>query len=458
MPNNNELPPALQGLLDKASRHRSNGDQLVFMGSLQDPVPRHLIIDPDLPASAVRIWAYFRSYITTQADSIKCPTYVEIMRDLNIGSRETVAMHLSLLRATRWISLAARTKNGRGFTRGNIYALHTQPISIADAMVLDEEYMSLLIKLSQHQNPKYHRLASLLIESAEHFFDSETTTPSLDAIEQSLLADQVRTPLRSSLRLFYQRPVSQPKPSQNVTELKHDSGTIFGTQGVATGKDHSGTIFRGHSVAKESETGKKPFIDNNAPNSENNSGGHTVATPSEIQSTIIVPPEYDNRTAFCSSSSFNKKPTTTKNIQKNNSGTISELRKRLQFHDDIFGFNDNLKNLAAKSLIRVGDDDQQMVLDCLAAQVKMAAYGQAKPVRVPIKLIQWHVGQILDGKNSLSGLHPDDVKSPQKIKKKVRAKLDAQDRARQQQEEAQDRAHQERLARLLKQKGEEQGK
>ncbi len=442
MQSNRNLPPALQGLLQKASEHRSGGDQLVFMGSLQDPVPRHLIIDPDLPASAVRIWAYFRSHITSMDGSIKCPTYVEIMRDLSIGSRETVAVHLSLLRATRWLSLAARTKDERGFTRGNIYALHTQPISVADAIVLDEEYMGLLIKLSQHQNPKYHRLALSLITNAEQFFDQQTTTPSLDAIEESLVADQVTTSTRASpLRRFYQRPVTNQQPAENVTPLKQGSGTIISSAGVATNL----------------ESGDLPFKHKNTPSVPINQLGHTVATETENQSTIIVPPEYDNRTAFCSSSSSNINPTTTTNNsnQKNHSSSINELLNQIDFHDDILKFNDNLKALAAKSLIRIGSDDQQMVLDCVAAQVKMAKFGQGEPVRVPVRYIQWHVGKIIDGENSLSGIHPDDVRAPENTDDQKQQKLRDQEEQRKLQEEALKRAHDERIERLLEQKEKE---
>ena len=473
------LPPALSRLLEKASAHRKAGDQLVFSGQLHDPIPRYLIVDPDLPATAVRIWAYLRSYIQDNHSSTVCPTYKDMMHSLGLGSKSTVSINLALLRATRWLSVKEKLKNHRGYFGGSIYILHTEPVSVSDAIILDEEYMQILIRLSDHTNPKYHRLASGLLIVAEQLFD-QTESSTLGVIDQRVDAGRVRNPRNqkkpgtSMLGQFYQRRpagkanytkepsinnVTSTDEGNNVTNDDINKISVLQTKINALAEPQNG----GQTLATILDQPKKPKSSGKSENSGKNEtkkrikhGGQTLATPENHPGPKYGPgTESNNWTPFCSSS-FNKNLTTT-----NNKGKKEQKDKRgpyipdqdifeYDFHDQYLNFTQNQKHLARISLDRIDLEYRQMVLDEVAARVKMTiekVNPSQQPVGSALAYVKWQCNEILNGRNALTGRHPDDVVGGKSARSKDKEEREI---ARQQQEKALARAHDARIARLLK--------
>ena len=117
---------ALDRLLDQAGALASqrDGEAVVYLGSVQDAIPRLLILDNDIPATALRVWMLLRIQIDDPTLASMVPSYPEIMRVLGIGSRDTMRNSFYYLRMTRWITLINRKTNRFGYNRGNVYALH----------------------------------------------------------------------------------------------------------------------------------------------------------------------------------------------------------------------------------------------------------------------------------------------------------------------------------------------
>ncbi|MCC0149826.1 STY4528 family pathogenicity island replication protein, partial [Pseudomonas aeruginosa] len=86
------------------------------------------------------------------------PTYEQLrpylgMQPGKIASRETIAKALKVLRLTRWLSLGRRLRNDlNGQVQGNVYILHDEPVSPAEALELDPDYMQLLSQSTGDSN------------------------------------------------------------------------------------------------------------------------------------------------------------------------------------------------------------------------------------------------------------------------------------------------------------------
>ena len=156
---NNPLDEVIEQAAQMAE-HRQ-GETLLLLGEAHDPIPRALIQDPDLPAIAKLVWCHLRSSTGDPARPDMAPRYTDLMRDLSIGSRQTVAHCYHVLRLTRWITLITRHKDRRGYTAGVVYGLHTTPATIQQAFELDSSYPDLLQHLCGLAEPRHATLRSL---------------------------------------------------------------------------------------------------------------------------------------------------------------------------------------------------------------------------------------------------------------------------------------------------------
>ncbi|WXG54995.1 MAG: STY4528 family pathogenicity island replication protein [Candidatus Sedimenticola sp. (ex Thyasira tokunagai)] len=137
---------------------------LLYFGNWQDPIPRLLILDRALDASDVRLWAYLRTLFTQPGMPTVFPGYREIQKDLPMA-RATLAGCISTLRATRWITRCTTVRDAKGRFKGNIYALHEEPLSLADTLHLDNEYMSFLARATQHGYKRVRTIASAVLDT-----------------------------------------------------------------------------------------------------------------------------------------------------------------------------------------------------------------------------------------------------------------------------------------------------
>ncbi len=162
-----ELDSTIERHLDQAIEALRNTSRdpaqeaLLFLGVWNDAYPSILVHDPFLTDSAKIHLLYLTQEARKQPHgSIAMPSVNTACRTLR-HSRGTVIRDRILLRATRWISLARRVRDtGSGQFAGNVYIIHGEPATLADAVRYDAEYMQLIEQVaSNHHDPQAKRAA-----------------------------------------------------------------------------------------------------------------------------------------------------------------------------------------------------------------------------------------------------------------------------------------------------------
>ncbi|TYO83731.1 hypothetical protein DQ397_000825 [Pseudomonas sp. CK-NBRI-02] len=139
---------------------------IIFSGNPHETVPRRLLLDKRLTPLERNCWQVFR--LLVNEDGITAfPTYDQLRPYLGMNpgkpaSRETVAKALTVLRLTRWLSLGRKVRNElSGQVQGNVYLLHDEPVTPAEALEFDRDYMSLLMQSMEHQNKAIREIATI---------------------------------------------------------------------------------------------------------------------------------------------------------------------------------------------------------------------------------------------------------------------------------------------------------
>jgi hypothetical protein len=87
------------------------------------------------------------------------PGYGAIGRIANVASRSTIARAIAILRATRWLTLCRRVRTPSGRFCANVYALHDEPLPLADACHLDADYRVFLRQAAEHTHRRVRAVA-----------------------------------------------------------------------------------------------------------------------------------------------------------------------------------------------------------------------------------------------------------------------------------------------------------
>jgi hypothetical protein len=140
------------------------GDAILFSGNRHESVPRALFLDVRLTPLERNAWQVFRMQLN--ADGITVfPTYGKLRPFLasvpcaGPASDETVARALTLLRLTRWLTLARHLRCPKtGRIQGNLYVLHDEPLSPYEAIQLDPHYLMLVSSALTHASKAIQRV------------------------------------------------------------------------------------------------------------------------------------------------------------------------------------------------------------------------------------------------------------------------------------------------------------
>lgn len=153
-------------------RQNQELDGLLFFGNPHETVPRALLLDPRLGHVDKLGWQMMRLLVNPdRATSV--PTYEELQPLLRgapgqRASRATVARVIAILRLTRWVSLGHRARNeANGRIIGNVYILHDEPLSPAEATVFDPDYVEHVCRCLDHRNKVVKAVAQLVLEELQ---------------------------------------------------------------------------------------------------------------------------------------------------------------------------------------------------------------------------------------------------------------------------------------------------
>lgn len=165
---------------------------IIFSGNPHETVPRRLLLDDRLTPLERNTWQVFRLLIND--DGLTAfPTYDQLRPYLGMqpgrpASRETVSKALVTLRLTRWLSLGRRVRNDlSGQVQGNVYLLHDEPVTPAEALEFDKDYLQLLAQSMQHQTKVIREVAEIAWKEFAADPDVGQRLPSrLDIIESRM--------------------------------------------------------------------------------------------------------------------------------------------------------------------------------------------------------------------------------------------------------------------------------
>ncbi|PJG81922.1 STY4528 family pathogenicity island replication protein [Caviibacterium pharyngocola] len=144
---------------------------LLFFGNQHETVPTRLLHDIYLTPRAKFAWQLIKSKAREFQGGL-FPSYEVLGKLLSdkpysntVLSRKVVTQTLLLLRLTRWLTLCETVRSHQGYVIGNIYLLHDEPMPIIETVQLNEDYLGLLEKSSQHKDPVVRGVATHIIDN-----------------------------------------------------------------------------------------------------------------------------------------------------------------------------------------------------------------------------------------------------------------------------------------------------
>ncbi len=149
---------------------------MIYTDNWYDSHPRLLLFDPILTPYDKLIWMTIRTFCSPALSLAAFPSYNDIQACLHV-SRATVSSSIAKLRVTRWITLVCREQirdaNGQFSRDGNIYLVHGEPLSLADTLDVDSNYMSYLNDCRQHRNSDTRKISEMILSSIDREMDSD---------------------------------------------------------------------------------------------------------------------------------------------------------------------------------------------------------------------------------------------------------------------------------------------
>ena len=344
---------AVQGLRNRSpqSTNRHSEDQqssLIFFGNWQDPYPRLLVTDPILEPVDKVVWQIIRTHITTPGSVTAFPSYSAIRTGANIKSNHTVSRAITILRATRWLSLCERVRDAQGRFLGNIYALHDEPVTLGDAMYLDSDYIEFLRDSQNHKHLRVGRIAQSVLATIQDMIDSG----------KNAMGERVQT-WTYERRLGLLDRERKDTPALQLTENNHFYAlsdrhiTALREQNPQNPDDTHDAQSNMH-MGDETQTTqvqKMHTVENDA-----NTRVHKVH-PDE---NIALPLGQNMHTDIYSSNNINITTTTNKHPPRARVNPPESLPKPLHFPPQISA---NEENLAMMYLDSIDDSQRQDVLD-----------------------------------------------------------------------------------------------
>jgi hypothetical protein len=151
------------------------------------------------------------------------PGYDAIGKMANVASRSTIARAIAILRATRWLSLCARVRKASGRFRANVYALHDEPLSLADALHLDTNYMAFLQHVQGHGHARVRTVAQGVLDSIDEDIQAgQTVCAQAHPIERRLQSVSTLGGVEPVRSFAFTRQAVRRLRSDSANHLKGD--------------------------------------------------------------------------------------------------------------------------------------------------------------------------------------------------------------------------------------------
>ena len=301
-------------------------DAMLFMGNWHHSFPALLVQDPVLEPVDKVVWMVICQQGRAAGTGTAFPSYNEIARQANIASTSTVSRAIAVLRATRWLSLCARVRDGGGRFKGNVYALHDEPLPLADTLHLDPEYMAFIKAGCQHHHARVRKVTRAILASID-----EDISEGVDVLAPVNVTER---------RILAMHALRQGKPQRYFSFTASVMTRLSNQRSVVAEVDH---------------------------NQKSKPVNHRLRNLSPQKSKSV------------GSSSYIKTTTTTKT--EDSKKTAREANEDPQLATLVYPrrLDDNQRAMAARYLAVVPPDQRQSVLDELEGRIQAEQQG-AKPV------------------------------------------------------------------------------
>ena len=320
-------------------------DGLLFLGNPQLVFPRLLFDDPVLEPVDRNVWAAIKLH-AADGDSVTAfPTYEEIMLRCNIGSKATVSRSIAILRACRWLTVCkARLRDAKGRVRGNIYALHDEPLQLAETLELDDAYLKFLHETADRKQNPHPRVIGI-------------AAAVLQGMSAQVVAGIDITELESPLLRRQQASVWRQEADDEGRFFSFTKGSI-------------------------EQINKRHYLKQSPPSLGKNQVQklYLVNISGKVPSTETVLSDISGKSEGCSTETV-LRSISSKYIYKNtttNTAASVSTETVLIWPDSLQGSN---RDLVAMQLKTLPDVHHQPVIDALSATLTAIATGHAKPLR-----------------------------------------------------------------------------
>lgn len=157
------LNSLIQATIRRARKSPCTQDAMLFMGNWHQAFPTQVVRDPVLEPVDKLVWMVVMLHARETGGRAAFPSYDTLASQTNIASTSTIARAIAILRLTRWLSLCARLRARTGQFQGNVYVLHDEPLPLADALYLDENYMAFTQQSRQHSHARVRKVAHAVL-------------------------------------------------------------------------------------------------------------------------------------------------------------------------------------------------------------------------------------------------------------------------------------------------------
>ena len=168
-PETRALDALIQATIERAQQDSASVhvDTMLFVGNWHQSFPTMVVQDPVLEPVDKLVWMVILLQARETGGNTAFPSYEYLARKTNVSSTSTISRAIAILRATRWLTLCARLREASGRFRGNVYALHDEPLPLADALHLDPDYMNFLRLSLAHHHARVRRVAKGVLDTID---------------------------------------------------------------------------------------------------------------------------------------------------------------------------------------------------------------------------------------------------------------------------------------------------
>jgi hypothetical protein len=145
-------------------------------------LPPALLQDNMLTDRDKLVWLNLRLRLSDTRHDRTLPGVRELGQSTGLGSKDTIARALAMLRCRRYLSVCAAAWHSGGRKVGTAYALHAPRLTVRDAIFLDPEYPGFVKNLKDHSVVRLRVAASQEIVSLSNL--ETETCPGVSLVSQ----------------------------------------------------------------------------------------------------------------------------------------------------------------------------------------------------------------------------------------------------------------------------------